>query len=74
MISTRLAALKNTQMSKPEVMYSAIGAEFQEYCLANLDSRGSAAHKMIGSLVTAINNNKISVSDAKTAFNSAKAN
>lgn len=74
MISTRLAALKLAQTAKPEIMYTAIGAEFQEYCLANLDNRGSAAHKMIGSLVTMINNNRISVSDAKTAFNSAKAN
>lgn len=64
-LSQRLAAAK---LNKPEVMYSAIGAEFQEWALSNLDCKGSIAHKSIGTLVTSINNNQISVENARNQF------
>lgn len=65
-LKDRLAAAQKT--SKPEVMYSVDGANFQEWALSNLDNRGSAAHKSIGTLVTAINNNNITVEAAKSQF------
>lgn len=71
-----LTAIINERNSKQstEVMYSAAGAKFQEYCINRLDRKNSAAHKMIGSLVTAINNNQISVSEATSRFNAALEN
>jgi hypothetical protein len=65
-LSERLAAAK--QNNKPEVMYTVEGATFQEYALSNLDFKGSVAHKSIGTLVTAINNNQITVEAAKSQF------
>lgn len=65
-LTARLNAVK--QNSKPEVMYSVDGANFQEYALSNLDNRGSEAHKSIGKFVTMINNNEISIEDAKIQF------
>lgn len=64
-LSQRLAAVKT---SKPEVMYTAEGANFQEFALSNLDFKGSVAHKSIGKFVTMINNNEISVESAKSQF------
>lgn len=64
-LTARLNAVKNTNEVK---MYSAEGASFQEYAINRLDRKGSDAHKMIGSLVTAINNNQISVNEATARF------
>jgi len=55
-------------------MYSVEGATFQEKALGMLDYKGSEAHKLIGSLVTAINNNQISVNDAFAKFTAALSN
>ena len=63
-LSERLAAAKKNT----EVMYTVDGANFQEWALNRLDARGSIAHKAIGGLVTAINNNKIDVATAKSQF------
>lgn len=64
-LTAKLAAVRNNNQ---QVMYSAEGAQFQEWALNNLDSKGSAAHMMIGKLVTMINNNQISVSDAVAQY------
>ena len=56
-------------------MFSDEGAKFQEDCLNTVGLvKFSPAHKMIGSLVTAINNNQISVSEATKKFNAALSN
>lgn len=65
-LSNRLAAIEAKKTS--EVMYTAEGADFQEWALSMLDYKGSAAHKMIGSLVTAINNNVLTVKEARSQF------
>lgn len=64
-LTARLQAVKN---QTTEVMYSVAGATFQEWALNRIDYRGSEAHKSIGSLVTAINNNRMTVSEAQTRF------
>lgn len=64
-LSQRLAEVSKKSEVK---MYSVAGATFQEYALNHLDRKGSAAHLMIGSLVTAINNDQISVEDATARF------
>jgi hypothetical protein len=64
-LTERLAASK--AKSQP-VMYSASGAMWQESALARIDFKGSAAHLSIGRLVTAINNNMISVECADREF------
>lgn len=64
-LTARLNAVKNETTIK---MYSVDGANFQEYAINHLDRKGSKAHSMIGSLVTAINNNQISVEDATSRF------
>lgn len=63
-LTERLNAAKKSN----EVMYSVDGANFQEWALNNLDARGSNAHKAIGTLVTAINNNRVTVESAKSQF------
>lgn len=65
-LTDRMNAVKN---SKPEIMYSVAGANFQEWALSNLDNRGSIAHKSIGKFVTAINNNQITIESAKSPLN-----
>lgn len=64
-LTARLAAVKN---QNTEVMYSVAGATFQEWALNRIDYRGSEAHKAIGSLVTAINNNRLTVAEAQKRF------
>jgi hypothetical protein len=64
-LSARLNEVKNSNTVK---MYSVEGAKFQEVAINMLDRKGSAAHLMIGALVTAINNNQISVEDATSRF------
>ncbi len=71
-LTQRLNAVKTAQTS--EVMYSAEGAKFQEFAISNLDFKGSSAHKMIGGLVTDINNNRISVNEATAKFIAALSN
>lgn len=62
-------AMKNyNNRQNAEIMYSVEGASFQEYCISILDAKGSKAHQAIGKLVTDINNNRISVIDAKAQF------
>ena len=64
-----LLSQKLNEVKKNEIkMYSVEGATFQEYAINHLDRKGSQAHGMIGSLVTAINNNQISVEDATVRF------
>lgn len=68
-MSTLQARLQATRQNNSAIaMYSVDGATFQEYALNLLDYKGSAAHKAIGGLVTAINNKQISVVDAKSQF------
>lgn len=62
-LTARLNAVKNT-----EKMYSVEGANFQEFAINHLDRKGSTAHMMIGALVTAINNDRMTVSEAKQQF------
>jgi hypothetical protein len=64
-LTARLNAVKNENTVK---MYSAEGASFQEYAINRLDRKGSQAHMMIGALVTAINNNQITVAEATNRF------
>jgi len=66
-LTAKLAAVRNSNSIK---MYSAEGASFQEYALNNLDAKGSKAHQTIGSLVTKINNNVITVAEAVSIYNS----
>ena len=72
-LTARLAEVTNKQNSTI-VMWSADGANFQEWAINNLDHKNSVAHKLIGSLVTAINNNNISVENAKQQFIAALSN
>jgi hypothetical protein len=62
-------SLKAT-LNNRSAMYSPDGAQFQEYALNNLDYKGSAAHRAIGSLVTAINKHEMTVAEAKATFHS----
>jgi hypothetical protein len=74
MLAQRLNNVNETSVSPASAgtkMYTVEGAQFQERALNALDFKGSVAHKMIGSLVTAINNNQISVRDAEIKFASA---
>lgn len=71
-LTARLASIEAKKNN--EVMYSVEGAQFQEYAISILDFKGSAAHKMIGSLVTAINNKQISVSEATARYQAALSN
>lgn len=64
LLSQKLNSVKNTEIK----MYSVAGATFQEWAINRLDRKGSTAHSMIGSLVTAINNNQISVNEAESRF------
>lgn len=76
-LTARLAKIENSNkqnINGNEVMYSAAGASFQEWAINNIDYKNSTAHKMIGSLVTAINNNRISVEDARNQFVAALSN
>lgn len=59
--------IERIKASKP-VMYSESGAMFQEYCLANLDHKGSLAHQAIGRLVNGINNGYMPVDVAKAIY------
>ena len=68
-LMNRLNAVKTS-----EKMYSVDGAKFQEWAINRIDYKGSSAHLMIGSLVTAINNNQISVNEAETRFQAALSN
>ena len=67
MNSTTSNWVNRINASKP-VMYSVAGAKFQEYALSILDAKNSTAHKSIGSFVTAINNNQISVEQATEQY------
>ena len=72
-LTARLAEI-NSKQNSTVVMWSADGANFQEWAINNIDYKGSVAHKLIGSLVTAINNNNISVENAKAQFVAALSN
>lgn len=63
-------AMKNYNNRQNENMYSVEGASFQEWAINRIDFKGSKAHMSIGKLVTDINNNRISVIDAKVEFTS----
>lgn len=52
--------------------YSSVGAYFQEYALANLDSKGSIAYRSIGRLVTAINTGVMTLDLATAIYNGLK--
>lgn len=68
-MSTLTARLNaNKQNTIAPVMYSAEGARFQEVAISMLDAKGSEAHKSIGKLVTAINNNQITYADAMAQY------
>ena len=73
-MSLKSAIAERTQNTVAPVMYSAAGASFQEKALSILDYKGSAAHKMIGQLVTMINNNQISANDAYAQYVAALSN
>lgn len=64
LLSQKLNSVKNAEIK----MYSAAGATFQEWAINRLDRKGSTAHSMIGSLVTAINNSQVTVSEAESRF------
>jgi len=64
-LSQRLAAVSQKNETK---MYSVAGATFQEWAINRLDRKGSLAHSMIGGLVTAINNDQITVNEAESRF------
>ena len=66
-LTARLNAVKQQNEVK---MYSVEGAQFQEWAINNLDAKGSKAHQTIGSLVTKINNNQITVAEAVSIYNS----
>lgn len=51
-----------------ESMYSAAGASFQEWALRLLDAKNSTAHKSIGRFVTDINNGRMTIASAESAY------
>jgi hypothetical protein len=63
LLSQKLNAVKTA-----EKMYSVDGAKFQEWAINRIDFKGSAAHMIIGSLVTKINNSVVSVAQAEADF------
>lgn len=60
--------IERIERNKP-VMHSNAGAVFQEYCLANLDYKGSEAHQAIGRLVNGVNNGYMPVDVARSIYN-----
>jgi hypothetical protein len=56
---------------RPEQAYTVVGAQWQESATNRIDYKGSAAHMIIGELVTGIHNGTLTVEQAEIRFNSA---
>lgn len=69
LLSQRLNKVSQSPVTSNVIMYTVEGAMFQEKCLSMVSDKSYS--KLIGNLVTAINNKQISVRDAEQQFNDA---
>jgi hypothetical protein len=68
--TSRINGNQSTATQSREIMWTREGANFQERALSMIGADKSHS-KLIGELVTAINNNRISVEAAERQFNNA---